>query len=207
MQVKAGGQLNTKTFTQVYEEWKAYAATHGRTRRDGTWDATIQRLDSYALEFFGAKRIDGIREADFTDYWAWRRTHYRKKPPANSTLKRERTSILPVFKFALSKGCITQIPATNAPRAKDGRRPTFTMDEWKRLRDSIRNWVEEASELATWRDRFMAQHCFLILANSGLRIGELRGLRWSDLVSQERKLDDGSVGVYVSAHVTGKTGT
>lgn len=38
IQVMSGGQLNTKTFKQIYEEWKAHASTHGRTRRDGSWD-------------------------------------------------------------------------------------------------------------------------------------------------------------------------
>ena len=39
MQVKAGGALLTKTFKQVFEEWKTYASTVGHTRSDGSWDA------------------------------------------------------------------------------------------------------------------------------------------------------------------------
>ena len=102
IQVKAGGQLNTKTFKQIYEEWKAQVAIHGRTRRDGSWDTTFDRIDSYALEFFGIKRMDAIKEADFTNYWEWRRVNFSKKTPTNAALKRERTSIMTVFKFALT---------------------------------------------------------------------------------------------------------
>ena len=133
MQVKAGGSLQTKTFRQVHKEWQTQAAVMGKTRRDGSWDETIERIDSYALEFFGSKRIDMIKEADFTEYWAWRKSNYRKKQPTNGTLKRERTSIMPVFKFALSKGYITKIPETNTPIAKTDRRPTFTTAEWDRI--------------------------------------------------------------------------
>lgn len=205
IQVMAGGQLNTRTFKLVYDEWKAYVKVHGRTRRDGSWDTTIERIDSYALEFFGGKRIDQIKEADFTEYWAWRRENYAKKVPSNSTLKRERTSIMPVFKFALSKGYITKVPETNTPKAKDGRRPTFTLEEWKAIRQAMPDWVKEAVELATWRDRFMAQHCIMFLANTGLRIGELRKFRWRDISSVEGQ-KDGEVGRYYVGHADGKTG-
>lgn len=207
IRVRAGGQLNSKTFKQVYEEWKAYTKENGRTRRDGTWDTTIERIDSYALEFFGAKRIDEIREADFTTYWGWRRENYAKKPPTNSTLKRERTSIMPVFKFALSKGYITKIPETNTPRAKDNRRPTFSKSEWKTIEAAITPWVNAADELATYRDRYYARVCFIMLVNSGIRIGELRTIRWQDLSIEEGEDEKGNRGEYTFGMISrGKTG-
>lgn len=208
MQVKAGGQLNTKTFKQVYEEWKAYAKEHGRTRRDGSWDTTIERIDSYALEFFGFKRIDLIREADFTEYWAWRRENFSKKPPTNSTLRRERTSIMPVFKFALSKGYISKLPETNTPKAKTNRRPTFSKKEWVKIQEASRVWIKAADELATTRDRYYAQKCFLLLAYTGLRIGELRGMRWTDLTTIRDKDEEGNPTEYLLGYVAkGKTGS
>lgn len=61
--------------------------------------------------------------------------------------------------------------------------------------------MKEGEALATWRQRFVTQQYVLVLANAGLRVGELRGLRWSDLRTVHT--NDGTCLV---AEVRGKTG-
>ena len=202
--VRGGGTMRSRTFKQVHDEWQTQVAKVGKTRRGGSWSATAERIGSYALSFFGPKKIDRIGVREFTEYWEWRRSNYARREPTNETLRRERTSILAVFKFAVSKGYIGKVPDTNPPPSKGGRRPTFSHDEWKRIRDSSIAWVKEGKELAVWRDRFIAQHYFLILANTGLRTGELRELRWRDL---RRVKQRGSDGHYLTGEARGKTGT
>lgn len=46
--VKMGGLLTTKTFKAVFEEWRDYEANGGTTQKGGTWDSTIERIESYA---------------------------------------------------------------------------------------------------------------------------------------------------------------
>ena len=60
---------------------------------------------------------------------------------------------------------------------------------------------EDGRKTAVWRDRFLAQQYFLILANTGMRVGEVRELRWSDLRMVGSDGDKRMV-----AWVTGKTG-
>ncbi|WP_137786179.1 site-specific integrase [Sphingomonas sp. 3P27F8] len=206
MQVKAGGSLQSRTFKQVYQEWKAQVASTGTTRNNGSWASTIERIESYALKYFGSKRMDAINSSDFSSYWAWRETNFDRKLPSPATLKRECTSIIPIFKHALDKGYITSIPKTNTPKSKDQRRPTFSVQEWKKIRDCSTGWVNESHGLATWRDRFMARHCFLILAYTGLRIGELRNLRWRDISSVSKSDEDGNIQKYYIGYASGKTG-
>ncbi len=201
LHVKAGGTVTSKTFKQVFEEWKKFVRTMGHTRRGGSWEGTIDRAANYALVFFGPKRIDTIGPVEFSDYWAWRKTNYNRKQPSNGTLRRERTSILPVFKFAISRGYIQVMPDTVPPKANSERRPTFTLNEWRVIYKKAPLWVAEGESKATWRQRFMLQQYALTLANTGLRIGELRGLRWGDL--RTIPSEDGK---RLIGEVTGKTG-
>ena len=201
LHVKGGGSMQSKTFKQVFEEWTKFVTTMGHTKRGGSWDATINRVATYALPFFGPKKIDTIGPVEFGDYWAHRKTTFNRKPPTNGTLRRERTSILPVFKFAVSRGYITVMPGTEPPKSSNERRPTFTQDEWKTIYTRARDWVIDGESKGAWRQRFMAQQYVLVLANTGLRIGELRGLRWSDLRTVETSDRTRLVG-----EVRGKTG-
>jgi integrase len=200
--VKSGGSIKSKTFAQVFAEWETATKTMGHTRQGGSWDATVVRLKTTALPYFGAKKIDAITELEFSDYWMWRKNNFSKKKPSNATLRRERTCLMPVFRFAVSRGYISQVPTTNPPKATADRRPTFTLDEWRMIYTKARLWVKEGEKKATGRDRFVAQQYFLILANTGVRVGELRQLRWSDI--RTVKAGDGK---RLVAYVRGKTGS
>ena len=199
--VKTGGSIQSKTFKQVFTEWEKHLATMGHTRRGGSWDDTVERVRTYAVKFFGPMKIDTIGPVQFADYWVWRKKNYNRTKPSNGTLRRERTSILPVFKYAVSKGYITAVPDTEPPKAALERRPTFTQDEWRKIYTKARDWVKEGEALATWRQRFMTHQYVLVLANTGLRVGELRGLRWSDLRTVQT-----NDGTRLVAEVRGKTG-
>ena len=68
-------------------------------------------------------------------------------------------------------------------------------------------WVNAGDKLATYRDRYYAQCCFILLVNSGLRIGELREMRWKDISIEEGEDDKGNEGEYTFGWVPkGKTG-
>lgn len=201
LKVLAGGSLTSKTFKQVFEEWSKALIAHGPTRQGGNWDATIERVRSYALSYFDKRQIADLSASDFADYWIWRKSNFTRKPPSAATLKREKVCLVPLMKFAKQRGYISEIPALDTPSVKAQRRSTFTASEWQTFYEQARAWVKEADKLATRRDRFLAQQYFLILANTGMRIGELRSLRWSDLRSINV---DGTT--QMVAWVQGKTG-
>lgn len=53
--------------------------------------------------------------------------------------------------------------------------------EWRQLYTFLRDYVKRAQDKRRYRERFYLQHYILILANTGIRVGEARYLRWRDV--------------------------
>lgn len=188
--VKQGGTLRSSpTFKAVYDEWIKY-----ELRRNIT-----NTVSYYAVPFFGKDPIDKINEARLTDFWLHRQNTFIKRKPTNNTLVRERTYMNCLFRYAKAKGYIQAIPELN-PLDISGslvRRDTFSQKEWGHITRMMREWVNEPG-IATSRDRSLAANYFLILANTGIRVGEARHLQWAHIRKQ---------GDHVILFVTGKTGS
>ena len=91
--VKAGGSLSSKTFKQVFDEWERSIEKQSHTRQGGNWDATVNRVRSYALTYFGSKKIDQLKPTDFADFLVWRSSNFMRKAPSSATLKREKVCL------------------------------------------------------------------------------------------------------------------
>jgi integrase len=200
--VKEGGSVNSPSFKKVYNDWKKNALTTSSTRQGQSWKNTCERIEAYALDYFASKRIDSFKSGDFVEYFSWREHNYKRTKPSPNTLKRERTCLLPIFNYAYQKNLIRELPSIPTIKAEAKRRPTFTAKEWARITRKMRDWVKEGKKVGSWRERFVAQQYFLILANTGLRVGEARELTWADI----RRVDTNKE-KFVIAEVRGKTGS
>ena len=89
-------------------------------------------------------------------------------------------------------------------------RPDFNKSDWEKLYTHMRTWVRTPRKHSNsgepdpklYRERLYLQNYILLLANTGIRIGEMRGLRWLDLDKVE--ITEGDERVVFQ--VTGKTG-
>ena len=81
-------------------------------------------------------------------------------------------------------------------------RPDITREEWQTLYTYLRRYVGQAQDKRRHRERFYLQHWILILGNTGIRVGEMRNVRWSDI--GEVLTVEGEARVSIS--VSGKTG-
>ena len=180
--VKMGGSVISHSYKDVFKEWSKQRRNQSKSGRNN--DRTIEYVGLYSVDYFGSMLIDKIKPKDFYEYFDWRRVNYKKKKPSDDTLNRERTSILSLFKYSYQRGYITE--PISIPKIKTkgiNRRPTFTMSEWNKITKGMRKWVEEGRPLGKWRDRFITQQYVLIMSNCGVRVGEMRDLKWDDISS------------------------
>jgi len=150
-----------------------------------------------------------------------------KKRPSDKTLQMEQSLLKQMFWWGHRRGIVTRQPFIKSPRdaskknLQTARRPTFELDEWRKLYRYMRKWVkgEQAGEqhrkggrYAKTRKTYLRPHSLhvfqrnlirnyvLFLANSGLRPNEARQLRWRDI----KVTPDGHKYIYVRP--TTKTG-
>lgn len=180
--IRSGEKIDSPTYQKVFEEWKKYKISVGITNKGNSWNKEIKNVEDYSVNYFKNRRIDTIKTEDFSRFWEWRKVNYKRVIPKNSSLNRERVSILGLMNFCVERGYILKLP--KIPKSTTDsfeRKPTFTDSEYKKISRNLREWVKEGVKKGKWRDRYIFQQYFLILSNSGMRIGELRNLKWEDI--------------------------
>lgn len=173
------------------------------------------RVSKFLVAYCGNMVVEKVDNAVLADYVPWRRDYYRRMPenkrprnhrldPADKTLEWETTFALTVLKWAHERGYRGQKPLPKfrhkASRAKT--RPAFTADEYRRLYRQMRRWIADTKK-EDWRyTRELLRDYVLILANSGIRVGEANNLREQDLI----KFTDDAGHENYRFVVNGKTG-
>ena len=217
IKVLSGGSLQSKSFKDVYQQWKIDfpKLCIGKDVSETYVTERLNAVGRYPLTYFGDRKIEDIQKKDFTSYRIWRNENSTKLNPStqkatpyvpsNNTLRKESVCIKQMFEYAVDQGWCSGIPAMDVPSLDKKRRPTFTLNEWRTLYTKMRKWVDEGSKGGLGhvsRSRYLLQQYVLLSANCGARVGELRNLRWNDLSTTT--VDDGTDRLV--ANVVGKTG-
>jgi len=109
-----------------------------------------------------------------------------------STMRSHRGAVNQFFKYCKERDYISQDFTFDIPKGKSNARPEFSLKDWQKLTRFMRVWVKGQMTYSKGsnyvsprihRDRFYLQHYILIMGNSGMRVGEARGLRWIDMES------------------------
>ena len=179
---RRGEAIKSPTFKRVFDEWKASLSVERSVRSKEYTDGLIRMMEIWALPHLGNQLIDSLNEDALSEHIQWRVEH-AKKQPAISTLRNERTVLNQIFRFAKRKGYISTPPEIGIPKLRQNTRPDIPEKEWRRLYTYLRQYVKQSQDKRRHRERFYLQHYILILANSGIRVGEARLLRWRDISS------------------------
>ena len=198
--VRRGETIEKLPFSKVFKDWVSHRRIDGREQVYTELD--IRGSEIYLLPYFKDMDVREIDTNEISKYFQNRLT-VSKKIPSNSTLKQCVRRLKSILNFCLDRSLIQKLPSF--PKFKNVRnpRPDFNRIDWVKLYKFMRTHLEEVSDNPCYyRDRFYLQQYVLIMGNCGIRIGEGRELKWTD-VSRTKTLEGGT---RIVLNVTGKTG-
>jgi len=202
-QVLSGRDFSSKKIAQTITDY--VRALEERTNQKYSIKLKIMFLKR-SLPFFGNLRIKEVSTAKLSEFLDWTRKNSRDGQLSENTVKRYVTDLKQFFSWCLDRGYIEAMPRFPSVKADHARRPHFNNADWTKLTRHMREFLKvKDGNRKTIRDRTMLVNYVLILANTGIRVGEARNLKWRDL--REIPPPKGSnQPPDIALYVTGKTG-
>ena len=201
--VKLGKAITGPNLRRLVDEFEEHSkATGKQSNRD---IAIVALLKRYAVPYFSKNKVTEINQKEIAKFFDWRRQNSIKKPPKETTIIHEMSQLRTFLDWCFQRGHIDKKVEFERPKHDGQRRPHFDQKDWPKLTRFLREWIKQGKHKSgpIVRDRIMLANYVLILANTGIRIGEARGLRWSDIDTEPTDKPDE---FNIILHVQGKTG-
>lgn len=186
-QLASGKKMFTMTAKEAVADYMEYRKMDVMSKAIviGRFNTITTHLNHF-LDYIG--RDTKLKELEATsaeEYLQFRLTG----KASNSTISNEQSTINAMVKYLYRKGSCTfdafmfRKAEKIDTHAEDVRRQTFTEDEYKSLYLAARTYVARKNKMDEdeYLEREIARHWILINANCGLRNGEARQLKWSDI--------------------------
>jgi integrase len=202
-QKRNGGAIQKPKFEKVFLQFKERYRTEAPSKR--RYEEVISTIERYGIPFFKGRAIDSINNALMQDFMDWRRNNSKRAMSSPATINKDLTSLKTLFKWLFRNGIVDRPIEFDKPRVKQNRRTHFDASDWATLTRFLREWVKQGKSSeggGKTRERVLLTNYALILANTGIRVGEARGLRWRDVHADTDK-NRSSI---VVLSVKGKTG-
>lgn len=189
--------VQIKKFGDVIKEYVAFREKqHEQGRTSIFMLRQIQRVSKFWLAYAGKRSLMAIDNAALEEYLVWRKDYYHKKTtselaaiknyklnPTDKTLQWEMMFGKSVVKWADGKGYRgkTQLPTFTFTPKKKRVRPAFEVSEYRQLWRALLQWERDCATAEYLHNRQLLRDYVLILANSGMRVGEANNLRIADV--------------------------
>ncbi len=141
-------------------------------------------------------------------------TRNAKSAPSPKTLRMEQSALNQILWDARELGRLTHVFKLKAPKSHEprNRRPHFDGSEYQILTRNLRSYRDavgpfKGTKLNSWHKlkRLQFYHFVLFLANSGLRVGEAREMRWRDVKFDQPDADSNAMIAVVEVRKNTKT--
>jgi integrase len=198
-----GSAIQKPKFEKVFVQFKdRYQKEAVSARR---YNEIVDTIERYGLPFFKGRSIDSINNAVMQEFMNWRRNNSKRAVSSSATINKDFGSLKTFFKWTFRNGYVERPIEFDKPKIKQNRRTHFDAKDWAKLTRFLRGWVKQGGTGkggGKERERILLTNYFLILANTGVRVGEARMLRWRDVQNDK----DRSGSPIVILTVKGKTG-
>ncbi len=192
-----GIPISAKTFGEVIDEYVKYREAENRQGRtsDGML-RQIKRVVRFWQAYAGSKLITAVGDKELRDYVQWRRDYYTQRPneakkrnirvnPTDKTLQFDLMIAKAVIKWAHEQGWRGLLPLptfTYTPKKKRVR-PAFENGDYRGVLHAIDRWIKACKNPKHLHTRQLLEDYVVILARSGMRVGEANNLKVRDVVS------------------------
>jgi integrase len=184
----------SRSFASVIDEYVKFRTKeheHGRTT--AYMLRQIRRVVRFWKEYAGKKPIEHVDDKLLKNFIQWRRDYYAnvkvlpknaKLHPADRTLQWEMMMGNAIIKWAHEQGYRgkAQLPTATFTPKKNRVRPAFELAEYRKLWRAMHSRVLAAGDQRTKRSRELLRDYVLVLANSGMRVGEANSLRVRNII-------------------------
>lgn len=204
LKIMAGGTWRDHPFDKIVEDYKKELdATFFKT--DAERREVKAYFSNYPVRHFGSKSLSKIGEVEIDEFIRWRFKNPIREGKVQANYVRAELHLLKkFFTWAKRKQIIAAVPEIKKPKANKNRRPHFDHKDWGKLTRYLRTFVKHENK-AVVRDRTMLANYVLILANTGIRVGEARVLKWRD-ISEITPPKGSNDPPNIALYVRGKTG-
>ena len=173
----SGHDLNSRRIANVIKDYtKAHKAKAEKVLSVKLRNQFLERT----LGFFKNDRLGDLSTAKLSQLFDWLSENSRSKKLSPNTTKRYATDLKQFFNWCEDRGYLEEVPKFPRIKMEANRRPHFERKEWGTLTRKMRDFIKVKDKNVA-RDRIMLVNYVLILANTGIRVGEARTLRWRDI--------------------------
>ncbi|EQB11709.1 tyrosine-type recombinase/integrase [Sphingobium lactosutens] len=132
------------------------------------------------LPHVGKLTFEGLTTASISKLTDDLRKGTKKGIMSPNTTKRVHNDLRHFFRWCVEEGYLKDLPKFPRINGEKSRRPHFNETEWRKITRQLREFVKVTNG-KTLRERTMLVNYVLILANTGIRVGEARTLKWRDV--------------------------
>ncbi len=193
----------SKTFLDVCNEFLDDKLTEvGESRTHGRW-VTIRSQIRHVLKFVGeTTKVTDVKDTKWKEYFKFRKSTHPNV--VNTTLNNEANTIRGFYRFLVARRYLLPTFQPQFPKISNvsRKREAFTRDDWRVIYRffTTNKWKKHESDKVVEQREYIKDFA-IVLINTGLRFGELRKLKWKNVVIEktiDKNNDDDTVSVKIN---------